>query len=500
MLSLLATIVVISVFLRPPEGWIAAVDKEWARLFPEPRVLPLVPHAAPTPNEPVYEITADFDEKKGMITGRATVKLPELHVDDIPFYLYTAQGGSIQVRDVMLNGAPAQVKSGAKQFVVQTGKSVSPQTVSFAFETRLPMRPTRAGIWQGVSTVAYWYPILAVEREGKWMPRPDALGFGDPYLMDVGTYRVEWNAPAGMKWYSSGVLVQETDAKTAPTAVGGGRTVYVWKAEKVRHFAMVGGRRFQERVWDTGKGTKVYVATLDPKTLDRTFALAKSSVTAYSDLFGLDLHPVLHVLELPKGTIYAHELPNMALFSQDLWGYPGDDPEHWIAHEIGHVWFYSSVGNYETETPWLDEGLADYAALLEEELREGPEAYRASIAEAWKRFEKGYTYTPYRYGTQAGSWNGRTDAPYGAYGTSQAHYYYNYLRPVLMYHDLRRQMGEAKFFLFLKQYYVKNRGATATRAELEQALQDVDAGAVPLLKLWLDAPNEELISQVKKRF
>ena len=58
-----------------------------------------------------------------------------------------------------------------------------------------------------------------------------------------------------------------------------------------------------------------------------------------------------------------------------------------------------------------------------------------------------------------------------------------------MYHDLRKALGDEKFFKFLRQYYLKNVERTATRRDLEQALADIDPNAVPLLKLWLDTPN-----------
>ena len=69
-----------------------------------------------------------------------------------------------------------------------------------------------------------------------------------------------------------------------------------------------------------------------------------------------------------------------------------------------------------------------------------------------------------------------------------------------MYHDLRKMLGDDKFFKFLRQYYVKNVERTATRTELEQALADIDPNAVPLLKQWLDMPNNDLIKQVAERF
>lgn len=395
------------------------------------------------------------------------------------------------MQEVTLNGQPAQVTGTEKQVTVQAAKSEGPQTVAFKFQTKLPASPARTGTWKGVATVSYWYPILAVERDGAWMPRPDGLGFGDPYLMDLGTYSIEWTAPSGMQWFGTG-------QKSSEAPLADGRTVSTWWAEKVRNFAFVGGTGFHVAEFDTGTGTHVYVGSQDRTNLQRAYELARSAVGTYAAKIGTDPYPVLNVLELPQGTVYAHELPNMALFSRDLWTYK--DAEHWITHEIAHAWFYNAVGNYEVETPWLDEGLADYLSLIEREARLGTDAYVAAVKEAWGRFRQNQTYSPYPAGTPSGAKNGETALPYGSYGSSQAHYYYSYLRPVLMYHDLRKALGDEKFFKFLRQYYVKNVERTATRTDLEQALEDIDPNAVPLLKLWLDTPNNDLIEQVEGRF
>lgn len=485
-ISLMTTLLIIGVVMRPETGWWLVIEQQAERFFAEKKYKH-EPLTAPTPNEPTYQMSAFYDEGRQVIQGRATVTIPRLRLDKIPFYLYQ----TMQVQDVQLNGQPVKFDLTAKQLTLHASKTEGEVRVSFWFETKIPQNPTRIGAWKGVSTLGYWYPILAVERDGQWVPRPDPLGFGDPYLMDLGNYVVEWNTPADLNWYTSAARVKETPAT-------GGRVVHTYQAEKLRNFALVGGRKFQESRFETGTGTTVFVAALSPDALNRTLELTRSAVTTFNKTIGTDPYQVLNVLELPEGTVYAHELPNIAMFSKDLWSYP--DPEHWIVHEIGHVWFYNSVGNYEAETPWLDEGLADYLSLIEMQTRRGDIPYYEHIKESWNRFRQGHTYTPYRPGTPAGITNGQSAVPYGSYPNSHAHYYYSYLRPILMYHDLRKELGDERFFKFLRQYYIKNVQHTATRADLEQALSDIDPQVLPRMQMWLDLPNDELIKQVKGRF
>lgn len=485
MLTLLATMTVLAVVLRPVDGWMPLLRQQYTLHF-GPQVLNLHPLATPTPTEPVYEIKAAFQDS-GEIVGEMSVTVPELRLDGLPLYLYVP----MQVTGVKLNGAAVKAQVTAEQVLIPAKKSAEPQTVTLAFRTQLPQAPSRTGYWKGVATVSYWYPIVGVERDGEWMERPATLGFGDPYLMDLGNYQVELTTPGNLKWYASGL-------QTGEKKLEGGRRALTFEAKKVRNFALVGGAGFVETKYKTPAGLSVTVASVSKADLGRAEALTRSAVATYTERFGRNPFPVLSVLELPAGTVYAHELPNLALFAQDLWTY--DDPEHWIVHEIAHAWFYNAVGNYEVETPWLDEGLADYAALLDTERREGTGAYQGRINEAWKRFAHNYTYTPYKYGTPNRVKTGKSAVPYGTYQTSQAHYYYTYQRMVLMYHDLRKVLGDDAFFKFLQQYYLKNAGRTATRADLERALADIEPKAVGRMKMWLDTPNDELIGQVAGRF
>jgi aminopeptidase N len=45
-------------------------------------------------------------------------------------------------------------------------------------------------------------------------------------------------------------------------------------------------------------------------------------------------------------------------------GGAGSYSEYVVAHEVGHQWFYSLVGNDEVHDPWLDEALATYTDML----------------------------------------------------------------------------------------------------------------------------------------
>ncbi|MCB0031926.1 MAG: hypothetical protein KDE28_28645, partial [Anaerolineales bacterium] len=62
------------------------------------------------------------------------------------------------------------------------------------------------------------------------------------------------------------------------------------------------------------------------------------------------------------------EYPGIVVIALRMYG--PDNPfgeqalESTTAHEVGHQWFYSLVGNDQLDHPWLDESLTQYATLL----------------------------------------------------------------------------------------------------------------------------------------
>lgn len=493
-LTLFSTTVVLGLMLRPPEGWLHwASDKlgDWKQT-----ITLAAPSSFSTPNPPAvrkqvqYEIDAVLDTKQSAVRGVIQVTLPSAPDNQLLFYLYPSTYKPILIEQVQLNGKPVSFSANDDHLTIPGTQMGDPATVRIRFVTAVPQAGTRLGEKDGVWSLTYWYPILGVREKGEWIPRPHPLPFGDPFVMDLASYHVRLKHPTDYTWYTSGVL--------QTTKTNNGITTSEWSAHDVRSFGLVGGTGWKDSVFQTPEGVNVTVAVQHPDRLSQLTSIAQKAFAVYTHRFGKLTSPSFAVLEMPTGTVFAHEYPNLALFSSDIWDW--SNGEHWIVHEIAHAWWFSSVGTYKAMAPWLDEGLADYAAYLYEEETAGKEAYQQAIARNWQLFRDGKSYAPHQYGAPVHV-NGQPLAqPYANFTNEADYYYLMYLRPVLMYHDLRNAMGDQKFFDFLQQFYLKNMQTTTTRQRLEEALQDVSPDALPRLKMWLDTPNEELIEKVKTRF
>ncbi|WP_018133010.1 M1 family aminopeptidase [Effusibacillus pohliae] len=488
-LSLFTTTVVLGVVLQPKSGWIGWALQQWdswQRLRPQA----VSSAKQPAHQELQYQIDAELDTANSLIHGTVIVSIPNIPDDRLLFYLYPATYKPMQIEQVQVNGQSVPYDVTAAQLTVPVKEKTGQARVQIRFTTPIPATGTRLGQKDGVWSLTYWYPILAVRGSGGWIPRPQPLPFGDPYLMDLADYRVRLKHPAGFQWYTSGILVSSVNEK--------GAAMSEWKADLVRSFALIGGTGWTETAWKTADGVDVKVAVRNRERLDQLREIADTAIKTYSLRFGNFAYPSFSLLEMPAGTVFAHEYPNLALFSEDIWHW--GTGEHWIAHEIAHAWWFSSVGTHKALAPWLDEGLADYSALLYTETKHGRDAYEAEIRRDWALFRDDKSYSPHSFAAPVHVDGQKTDQPYANFRNEADYYYLMYLRPQLMYHDLRMAMGEHKFFQFLQQFYLKNRRGTATRERLEEALQAVDPGALPRLKMWLDLPNGELLLQMKERF
>lgn len=489
LLSLFTTTLALGLILQPKAGWGSWLADVWSSMGKTNSQAVNSFTAAPT-QMTQYKIQAELDTSNSVIHGISNVSVPNAPDNKLLFYLYPATFKPIQIEQVLVNGRNTAFTSTPEELTIPLKEKGATANVQIRFTTYIPLAGTRLGQKDGVWSLTYWYPILGVRQNNAWIPRPIPHPFGDPYLMDLSSYQVELKYPANFRWYTSGTLVSTQNENEIATSI--------WKSDNIRNFALIGGTGWNETKWKTEDGIDVTVASRKPQQSAKLQSITETAVKIYTKRFGSLAYPSFSVVEMPAGTVYAHEYPNLALFSEDIWNWTSG--EHWIAHEIAHAWWYSSVGTYKALMPWLDEGLAEYSALLYLEAESGSEAYKETINRNWSLLRDGKSYAPHHPESPIKVWQGKTDQPYANFDNEIDYYYLMYLRPQLMYHDLRVSMGDKKFFDFLQQFYLKNRNKTATRGQLEEALKQVDPSQLDLLKMWLDAPNAELVEKVKERF
>jgi aminopeptidase N len=144
-----------------------------------------------------------------------------------------------------------------------------------------------------------------------------------------------------------------------------------------------------------------------------------------------------------------------------------------MAHEVGHQWFYSVIGNDQLDEPWLDEALAQYATLLYYQ-----DLYGSNGAEGYR----GYLY---------GRWGEVDDAdipigmPVRAYeGKEYGAIVYG--RGPLFVDALAKRMGQKTFTAFLRDYYETFKWGIATTEGLKQvAERHCSCDLTPLFAQWV---------------
>jgi aminopeptidase N len=155
---------------------------------------------------------------------------------------------------------------------------------------------------------------------------------------------------------------------------------------------------------------------------------------------------------------YAQEYP-MAYFVPTSWLRLGTAPGNWTwyipVHEVGHQWFYSTVGNNQLTDPWLDEAITTY--ITAEYVRATfPEHY----ARSWASMSGGATTSrPVSSGVYSGltSENQYTSTVYDT--------------GVVMLNKVRVAMGDAAFYNALKDYYSTFKFKRAAPSDLLITLQ-----------------------------
>lgn len=320
----------------------------------------------PTPAEfdrdrPDYRGDVTVDPTTGQVTGKVTVVFtPDLDTDRLVFRLWGNGPSHAEAGVTMEVGAIHEVDSDetlptelpdpttavvALPEPLEAGHRVE---VVVPFELNVPGevedRISRSGDSMRLGS---FLPVLSWVPGQGWAEEPGTALFAEAATSPTADFDIEIRVPEGYDVLATGV----------PT--GDGR----WEAEAVRDFAAsIGHFDLASAVVDAPGPVTVTVGVQegideDPQAyLD----LAADALREFSERFGPYPWPVLTLAIAPdlRGGI---EMPTHIMQG------PGTLNDA-TSHEVGHMWFYSLVGNNQALDPWLDEGLASYAEGTYEEV------------------------------------------------------------------------------------------------------------------------------------
>jgi dienelactone hydrolase len=407
----------------------------------------------------------------------------DVTLDEVYFHLYpNLLGGNLAVSELTVNGEPVTPEYLDRAWTVMRVPLPAPlapgeqAVIGMEFLVDVPTEGgNNYGVFAAIDDVlalAHFYPQIAVYDDEGWniqAPPPNA----DVTYADSAFYLVRVTAPAEQVMVTSG---NEIDRQLA-----GDEQIVTIAAGPVRDFYIASSDRYTV-ISDTVGETTVNSYGF-PEFAEQNELVLEVATTALESLGArLGDYPFVEFDVAPT--------PNLALGVE----YPGAvvvrsalyDPEATlgqtpalvfteatVAHEVGHQWFYSVVGNDQIDEPWLDEALTQYVTFLyflDAYGLEGGDGYRDTFVGRWDRVDR----ADIPIGLPAGEYD---ETEYGAivYG-----------RGPLFFEALSEEMGQETFEAFLRDYYRQNKWGISTGQTLKALAEaHCDCDLSPIFAEWV---------------
>jgi hypothetical protein len=323
---------------------------------------------------------------------------------------------------------------------------------------------------RGVMLLGAAYPVLAA-REGSDWQRKVETSIGDSLFAEVAAYRVTIETGQGVTLYTSG-----TEEKPE------GATGFVFTGEDLRSFAVIAGRslRVQERVAAGVRVRSIYTAEREVVGR-RVLGIASAAVEAYAARFGALPYKQLSIAEAPLvaglgGVEFSGFAAIASAFyvdfdSQTVRNLPElvreqrasvEDSLEWtVAHAVAQQWWGTAVGNDPERAPVLDEALSNWSALLYYKEAHGEERAALALDDQLRGVYKIYrTFGGEDMTADRDAREYRNFFQYAAIVNSKG---------ALMFAELRRVLGDEKFFAAIRSYYKANALEIAEMEDLRGA-------------------------------
>ena len=488
--ALLALAAVCLAAYTPPLTRFALVRPELARALTSAGAAEL----AATADFPLYELDARL-EPDGRLSGHVRLTLvnrtgQELH--ELAFHLFANgpnfHGAAIVVGAATVDGRPTAVdhltadRLGLFLPLVRPLAAGARSEVTLDYHLTISQRGGFHGLLshqEGVWCLYSWYPEPAVFRHGAWELHP-VSDKGDVTQNESLHLLAHVTIPPGTQAISGGSTI-------ATRAEAGGTRVTI-ASPFTRNLALVVGSDYLLRTRTVGATTvRSWWRGEDVAGAARALDVASAALGLFGARFGPYPYAELDVVEVPLGeNVGGMESTGLVLMDRRPYEAVRYDPDAGAeslpmlmlivatAHEVGHQWWYNLVGSDSFSAPWLDESLTNWSADYCLEQTQGALAAQgAATMCAMESAMEGHEHLPLDLDV-----NRYDDTHYGAvvYG-----------RGALLYQALRRRVGEARFFAFLRGYLAAHRFGYVERADWEASLRAAVGAAVAddIERVWL---------------
>jgi hypothetical protein len=350
--------------------------------------------------------------------------------------------------------------------------------------------------------LGYFFPLLAA-GSFQDLDRMPAAGVKSAICAEVANYRVQVTVTNRITVIGSGEVVNQSTVRSQAVK---GEQVVEFRAKNLRSFSLFLGEHLKpsER---TVRGTRVttYSRPGSERVAERMSELAARAVEVFASAYGDYPSSTLQIVEaslpasfsgidLPGMVVLAHayfvdpdaaqtHLPSMLRSQGDI---IRAALEFTLAHEIAHQWWGGVVGSDPQRSPFLDEALAQFSGIYFYEVTEGPD-YAATVIEQQIRG----TYLTYRmFGgvdmeVERPLRDMRSRLQYAAIAQSKGAFF-------LL--EMRRQMGDERFFGALRGYLAENINRIASSERLRASLvaNSPDPRATRLaMRRWLEEKHAD---------
>ncbi|HAV78763.1 MAG TPA: hypothetical protein DCX53_15545 [Anaerolineae bacterium] len=399
----------------------------------------------------VYHIEFTIADNLYEITGTQEVRYTnteDVELNEVQFRLFpNILGGEMLISNLTIDGLSVTPEYGLKNSLMivrlpaslEVGQSlVFKMDYSVTVPQSLDLNYGVLAYAEDVLALAHAYPMIAVYDDEGWnaeIPPQD----GDVTYADTSFYIVRVHAPKKITLVTSGTRIsldEEGQAQVMTVANGPARDFYLAASpeyeEISQSFGEVTIRSYAPKGAKEGSEFAIDVASKSIEVFSKRYA-----PYPFTELDIISTPTLALGIEYPGAIAITSRIYDV---NNDYRGVPASIyMESTVAHEVGHQWFYSLVGDDQLDDPWLDESLTQFATLqyfTDRYGAGGASGFQSSLEDRWSRIGK----ADIPIGLPVAGYQG---SEYGAivYG-----------RGPLFFVALQEEMGTATFDAFLKEY------------------------------------------------
>lgn len=326
--------------------------------------------------------------------------------------------------------------------------------------------------------LGYFYPLLSAP-EMTTNEQGLAVGVGGMVSSEVASYEVKVVIDAEVEVVGSGPL---TSSKTKEEKL----VEHTFVGENLRGFALAFGDHLKTIRLPVGKvEVAVHHVSGDEVVGAKIAKIAARSVESYNSAFGEYPYPQLNIVELPLPAGFGGiEFPGLVAIAQ-AYCVDFDSPEaarlpgmirqqsdvvknaleFTTAQSIAFQWWGNIVGSDSQKTPFMDEALSSFAATYYYEAAYGKEIGEQAINRQLKS-----AYQVYR---SLGGLDTEAAKPAKDFRSLLQFSAIVQAKGAMLFHALRKELGDEQFFGVLKQYSKDYRFRFASYSDLREAFLDV---------------------------